>query len=165
MRTLVAAVAIFLTADALPADHQFLSPNGEFEAYTTPADDDGTGMKLYLRRANSGDSDVLLRQNNRWIDAKWSPDSRFIGVIDHLDGHISDVYVFGVATVDASPTLFYHTPDLHSFDVKWEVVGWDESQREVVLDKEVKHETSGEITHEKIVARIGTEPLELKPTD
>jgi hypothetical protein len=165
MRALVAAVAIFLTADALAAEHQFLSPNGEFEAYTTPANDDGTGMKLYLRRANSGDSGVLLRQNDRWVDAKWSPDSRFVAVIDHLDGHISDVYVFGVATADASPTLFYHTPDLHSYDVKWEVTGWDESRREVVLDKEVKHKTSGGITHEKIVARIGTERLDLKPTD
>jgi hypothetical protein len=165
MRALVAAVAIFLTADALPAEHQFLSPNGKFEAYTTPADDDGTGMKLYLRHANARESGVLLRQTNRWIDAKWSPDSRFVAVIDHPDGHISDVYVFGVATADAGPTLLYHTPDLHSYDVKWEVAGWDESRREVVLDKEVKHETSGRITHEKIVARIGTDPLELKPTD
>ena len=165
MRPLVAAVTVFLTVAALPAEHQFLSPNGEFEAYTTSANDDGTGMKLYLRRANAGGSGVLLRQNDRWIDAKWSPDSRFVAVIDHLDGHISDVYVFGVTTADASPTLFYHTPDLHSYDVKWEVTGWDESRREVVLDKEVKDETSGGITHEKIVARIGAEPLELKPTD
>ena len=85
MRALVAAVAIFLTADALPAEHQFLSPNGKFEAYTTPADDDGTGMKLYLRHANARESGVLLRQTNRWIDAKWSPDSRFVAVIDHPD--------------------------------------------------------------------------------
>ena len=165
MRALVAAVVVLLTADALPAEHQFVSPNGEFEAYTIAANEDGTGMKLYLRHANSGDSGVLLRQNNRWIDAKWSPDSRFVAVIDHVDGHISDVYVFGVTAADASPTLLYHTPDLHSYDVKWEVTDWDVSRREVVLDKEVKHETPGRITHEKIVARIGTEPLELKPTD
>ena len=165
MRGLVAAVAVLLAAVALPAEHQFVSPNGEFEAYTIAANEDGTGMKLYLRPENSGDSGVLLRQNDRWIDAKWSPESRFVAVIDHLDGHISDVYVFGVATADASPTLFYHTPDLRSYDVKWEVTGWDESRREVVLDKEVKHKASGEITHEKIVARIGTERLDLKPTD
>ena len=61
--------------------------------------------------------------------------------------------------------LFYHTPDLHSYDVNWEVTGWDVSRREVVLDKEVKHKTPDTITHEKIVARIGTEPLKLKPTD
>jgi hypothetical protein len=165
MRTLVAAVTFFLTAAALPAEHQFLSPNGEFEAYTTPANEDGTGMKLFLRHANSGDSGVLLRQSNRWIDTKWSPDSHFVAVIDHLDGHISDMYVFGVTTADAGPTLLYHTPDLHSYDVKWQVTGWDVLRREIILDKEVKHETPGRITHEKIVARIGTEPLELKRTN
>ena len=62
-------------------------------------------------------------------------------------------------------SLLYHTPDLHSYDVKRAVTGWDVSHREIVLDKEVKHKTSGSITHEKIMARIGTEPLELKPTD
>jgi hypothetical protein len=146
MRALLAAAGLFLTVAALSAEHQFLSPNGEFEAYTTPADEEGTGMKLYLRRTNSGDPGVLLRQNNRWIDAKWSPDSRFVAVIDHLDGHISDVYVFGVTAANAAPTLLYHTPDLHSYDVKWEVTDWDVSQREVVLEKEVKHGTPSRIT-------------------
>ena len=165
MRALIATVAFFLIAGAPLAEHQFVSPNGEFEAYTTAANDDGSGMKLYLRRANSDDAGVLVRQSNRWSDAKWSPDSRFVAVIDHFDGHISDVYVFGVATADASPTLFYHTPDLHSYDVKWGVTGWVVSRREIILDKEVKHETPNRITHENIVARIGTESLELRPTD
>ena len=40
-----------------------------------------------------------------------------------------------------APTLFYHTPDLHRYDVQWEVTDWNVSWREVVLDKEVKHET------------------------
>jgi hypothetical protein len=116
-------------------------------------------MKLFLRRANSPLGGVLLRQNHRWIDAKWSPDSRFLALIDHLDGHISDVCVFGVAAAGAVPTLVYHTPDLHSYDVKWDVSGWDVSRREVVLDKEVKHEIAGKITHEKIIERIATKPL------
>ena len=63
------------------------------------------GMKLFLHRANSRDPGVLLKENNRWIDAKWSPDSRFLAIIDHLDGHIADVYVFGVGAADAAPTL------------------------------------------------------------
>ena len=122
-------------------------------------------MKLFLHRANSTDAGVLLRQNNRWIDAKWSPDSRFLAVTDHLDGHISDVYIFAVAAGEAGPTLLYHTPDLHRYDVQWEVTDWDVSRREIVLDKEVKHEMPRGITHEKIIARIGTEPLKLQPTD
>jgi hypothetical protein len=164
MRALLAIPLLFVT-EALANEHQFVSPNREFEAYTTAANRDGNGMKLFLRPTGSRDIGVLLRQNNRWIDAKWSPDSDFLAVIDHLDGHISDVYVFGVGRADAAATLLYHTPDLHRYDVQWEVTGWDVSRREVVLDKEVKHETPGSITHEKIVARIGTEPLELQPTE
>lgn len=114
---LVAAVAVVLVAGVLATEHQFVSPNGEFEAYTIAANVDGTGMKLYLRRANSGDAGVPLRQNDRWISAKWSPDSHFVAVFDHLED-ISDVYVFG-ATTAADPMLLYHTPDLHSYDVKW----------------------------------------------
>ena len=122
-------------------------------------------MKLYLRRANSGDMGVLLRQNDRWIDAKWSPDSQFLAVTDHADGHISDVYVFAVGGADAAATLLYHTPDLHKYDVQWEVTAWNVARREVILEKAVKHEMPGRITHEKVTVRIGTEPLKLAPTE
>jgi len=164
MRALL-VMSLLLVAKAFAGEHHFTSPNGEFEAYTIAANADGSGMKLLLRPTNSTNAGVLLRQNNRWIDAKWSPDSRLLAVIDHLDGHMSDVYVFGVTDADAVPTLLYHTPDLHTYDVKWEFAGWDESRRQVVLDKQVKQETPGKITHEKIVAHIGTEPLKLLPTE
>jgi hypothetical protein len=108
MGALFAAIPVFLVTQVLAGEHHFVSPNGEFEAYTIPANDDGSGMKLFLHRANSRDAGVLLKQNNRWIDAKWSPDSHFIAVIDHLDGHISDVYVFGLPVADAAQTLFSH---------------------------------------------------------
>jgi hypothetical protein len=165
MRALFAAVSVLLVANALAGEHQFIAPNGKFEAYTTAANEDGSGMKLFLRRANSRDAGVLLRENNRWIDAKWSPDSQFLAVVDHLDGHISDVYVFGVSAADAGTTLLYHTPGLHTYDVTWEVTGWDVQRREITLDKAVKHEMPGRITHEKVVARIGTKPLRLDPTE
>src|SRR5882757_173412 len=115
MRALL-AMSLLLAAKVLADEHHFASPNGEFEAYTIAANDDGTGMKLFLRPANSPNAGVLLRQNDRWIDAKWSPDSHFLAVIDHLDGHMSDVYVFGVTAADADARLvaklFYHTPEL-----------------------------------------------------
>jgi hypothetical protein len=164
MRALLAIPLLFV-AEALASEHQFVSPNGEFEAYTTAANEDGTGMKLYLRRANSRDTGVLLRQNNRWIDAKWSPDSQFLAIIDNLDGHISDVYVFRIGGADATATLLYHTPDLHRYDVQWEVTGWDVARREVILEKVVTHEMPGRITHEKVTAHIGTEPLKLEPNE
>jgi len=165
VRALLAMIPVLLVAEALAAEHRFVSPNGDFEAYTIPANEDGSGMKLFLHRANSRDLGVLLRQNNHWIDAKWSPNSQFLAVIDYLDGHISDVYVFEVGAADGAPKLLYHTPELHAYDVKWEVTGWDVPRREITLDKAVKHEMPGEITHEKIVARIGTTPLTLDPTE
>jgi hypothetical protein len=164
MRALI-AIPFLLVAEALAAEHHFISPNGEFEAYTIPANDDGTGIKLFLHRANSRNTGVLLRKNNRWIDAKWSPDSRFLAVIDHLDGHISDVYVFTVGAANAVPTLLYHTPELHKYDVKWEVIGWNVTRREIILDKEQKHEFPGRITHEKVTAQIGITPLKFDPTE
>ena len=74
MRVLLAAIPVLLIAEALADEHRFVSHNGEFEAYTISVNDDGSRMKLFLHRANSRDTGVLLRQNKRWIDAKWSPD-------------------------------------------------------------------------------------------
>ena len=41
------AISLLLVTEALADEHHFVSPNGEFEAYTTAANDDGTGMKLF----------------------------------------------------------------------------------------------------------------------
>jgi hypothetical protein len=106
MRNLLAIWLLFV-AEAFAGERHFASPNVEFEAYTIAANEDGTGMKLFLRRANSLDAGMLLAQNARWIDAKWSTDSRFLAVINHPDGHIAYVYVFGVtaANAAASPSV------------------------------------------------------------
>ena len=88
-------VALFVVAGSTRASayQRFISPNGRFEAYTTANAPNGTGMKILLRAAGSRDEGTLLWKNNRWLDARWSPDSRFLAIIDHLDGHIADVYV------------------------------------------------------------------------
>ena len=164
MRALCLAITLLAAAHA-DAYARSISPNGEFEAYTTPNADDGTGMKLFLRRAKSHDTGVLVFENMRWIDAKWSPDSRFLAVVDHNDGHIADVYVFGVRAADAAQpqiTLYYHTPDLSTYDVQWQVRGWRLTERSIILDKEVR-DTNGQkpTYHKKIIARIGDAPLPL----
>jgi len=169
MRAVILVVA-FLVADlhAASAYEHFVSPNRRFEANTTAKEHDGTGMKLFVRRARSSDEGKLLLHNDRWIDAKWSPDSRLLAVVDHLDGHVADVYVFAITAADAaeSPvvTLLYHTPDLRTYDVQWDVLGWRTRQRQIILKKEVRDQTAGTFRREKIVARIGTEALKL-PTD
>jgi hypothetical protein len=95
MRVLVLIATILITTHA-SAYERFMSPDQRFEAYTTAAAADGTRMKLFLRLAQTHDAGVLLWENARWTDAKWSPDSRFLAAVDHMDGHIADVYVFGV---------------------------------------------------------------------
>jgi len=68
--------------------------------------------------------------------------------------------VFGVTAANAAAaptaTLFYHTSDPLTYDVRWEIVGWHTTQREVVLKQEIRDKSSG--TH-TVIAKIGTEPL------
>ena len=146
MRALWLGLTLIAAATASAYD-KFVSPNGEFEAYTTANFSDGSGMKLFLRRAHARDTGLLLAQNARWIDAKWSLDSRFLAVIDHPDGHIADVYVLGVTAADAaaSPTvrLFYNTPNPLTYDVRWDVAGWNARKREIVLKQEVRDQNAG----------------------
>ena len=164
MRALLAIPLLFV-AVALAIDHQFVSPNGEFDAYTTAAKEDGTGMKLYLRRANSRAYGRASATEQPMDRCQVVPELTVPCCHRPSDGHISDVYVFGVAAANAAPTLLYHTPDLHKYDVKWEVTGWNVARRQIILDKEVKHEMPGRITNEKIEAPVGTEPLKYEPTE
>jgi hypothetical protein len=153
---------MLLSVGHASAYEHFVSRNGKFEAYTTANSPAGYGMKLFLRRAHSLDTGVILCENQRWMDAKWSPDSRFLAVIDHSDGHIADVSVFGV-TAAAAPTatLLYHTPNPGTYDVQWEVVGWRSKTRSIILRKEFRFG----IRRETVVAHIGTTPLKAAKPD
>jgi hypothetical protein len=158
MRALTLFVALLAATNVNAYEHS-VSRDGKFEAYTTARWPNGTGMKLFLRRAQTRDEGVLLWQNDRWIKAKWSPNSRFLALVSHPDGHISDVYVFGVtaanATTPPTATLLYHTPNPGTYDVQWDVVGWRLKSRSIILKKEFRFG----VTQETIVAPIGTTPL------
>lgn len=162
LRVLVIAGILMLSATSY-ADHpHFVSPNRQFEAYTTSNAVDGTGVKLFLRRAKTHDTGILVFHNMRWIDAKWSPDSRFLAVVDHNDGHIADVYVFGVRGAGAAQpqiTLYHHTPKLRTYDVRWDVIGWRVARREVILSQEVRDQNARTTKKHQIVAHIGNQPL------
>ena len=115
-------------ASAAAREHAF-SPDKHFEAYIVAAEADGTGSKLFLRASGRDDPGVLLCTNTRWIAARWSPDSRFLTVIDHFDGHMADVYIYYV-TPGATPSgvvhdLRYRSPDSGVYDTQWDVVRWN----------------------------------------
>jgi hypothetical protein len=160
MRVAVLVALFVVTGVSRASAYQhFVSPNGRFEAYTTPNAPDGTGMKLLLRPAGSRDDGTLLWKNNRWLDARWSSDSRFLAIIDHFDGRIADVYVFGISARNpAGPpiaTLFYHTPELRTYNVQWDVVDWLADRRCIILKKNVHFG----FRQETILAHIGTTAL------
>jgi hypothetical protein len=166
MRTSFAITMILLAALHSAAAYERVSaPNELLEAFTTAKEPDGTGMKLFVRHRRSGVPAVLLLQNDRWIDAKWSPDSRFLAVIDHPDGHIADVYVFGITAANpAGPpiaTLLYHTPELRTYGVQWDVVDWLLNTRSIILKKNVHFG----FRQETIVAHIGTTALKAPHPD
>ena len=165
MRAVIIAGTLLLSAAAYADYPHFVSPNHRFEAYTTPNAEDGTGMKLFLRRAKTRNTGVLVFENMRWIDAKWSPDSRFLAVVDHSDGHIADIYVFGVRAARAAQpqiTLYHHTPELRTYDVRWDVVDWRVGRREVILSQEVRDQNTHTTKQHKIIAHIGNQPLKLR---
>lgn len=157
---LTVLVGLLLVVSASGYGH-LLSPDGRFETYTTSCNPDNTGMQLFLRMAGSKATGVLLRANDRWIRVNWSPDSRFLAVIDGSDGHVTDVFIYrvlqhsGTAKMKAHyltfrsvgviadsarlpgilVKLWYHTPDLFTYDVQWDVSGWDVSRSIVLLIK------------------------------
>ncbi len=158
------AITTFLLLLPVQANgyNRFLSPNGQIEAYTTANYADGSGMKLFVRRADGHRGVVLLFSNQRWIDAKWSPDSRFLAVINHADGHVSDVYVFGIVPDNGRhlrAVLYYHTPKPLTYDVRWDVAGWRPRERGIVLIKEVRDQETRTITRTQVAAQIGTKRL------
>jgi len=105
---------------------------------------------------------VLLHENDRWIEARWSPNSHYLAMTDGSDGHVTDIFVYRVSSVKQMPAeeaprhfthpsggdfatltstarmkarLCYHTPNLWTYDVMWSVRGWDTANEEILVRK------------------------------
>jgi hypothetical protein len=123
------------------------SPDGTVIAFKSPqgyaTDVHGQkyayGTKLYVRNAGGSKDGELLLTNDRWMAAQWGPHSHLLGIEDHSDGHVSEVYVYEVtASRTASPPvckLVFHSPE-NRYDVKWLIEGWDIPRRTIRLRKE-----------------------------
>lgn len=155
-RWCIALLAVCTTAiaqDFIP------SPDGRFVAYRTPNSTHGIGERLFVRFASTSDSGRLLLQNNRNMDAQWSPDSTFLAVTNHTDPHITVVLVFRISGHGSIPyaQLVFISPDSGVWDTKWFVSGWDISHRTILLEKRV----AGEEPKPNERFRIGNKPLQL----
>jgi len=136
------------------------SPDHKFLATCVPRNIDGTGSRLLLSVTGKPDSKMLLRENDRWIEVSWSPDSKFLALTDGSDGHVTDIFLYRVQASDANDTkvklmslpafgdiaksahtpgiradIWYHTPNIWTYDVKWEFVGWADQGASVKLTK------------------------------
>jgi hypothetical protein len=133
------------------------SPDKKLIAYTTPALKDGNGSILYIRTDQPNAPATPLLENNRWIDASWSPNSKYLVATYGLDGHITDIYIFGF-TVDAhgavKADLYYRTPNPETYDTQWTFRRW-KSDTEISLIREVRY------TPEVISGHISSTPLKL----
>ena len=88
--------------------------------------------------------------------------SRFLAVVDHHDGHLASVCVFGVKATDAAQpriALYYQTPGPPTYDVEWDLVNWRLQRSEIILTRQVRNQETGRTTHEKITGRIGSRPI------
>src|SRR5437763_756216 len=121
-RSCIALLALCTTA---VAEDSIPSPDGRFVAYRTPNPTHGIGKRLFVRFAHGTDPGRLLLENDRYMDAQWSPDSRFLAVTNYTDPDISVVLVFGIRGQRAVPDaqLFFISPDPGVWDTKWFVSG------------------------------------------
>ena len=134
---LIAGLFTLVCVVSAAAHERLISPDKRFETYTVPGTPDGSGAKLFLRATGDSKPGVLLCENDRWIEAQWSPDSRFLAVIDHSDGHIADVSIYHVVPAAAPPgvtrSLRYQSPEPRTYDTKWDVVAWDSKHATATL--------------------------------
>ena len=138
----------------------WISPDKHFLARSVSRNPDETGCRLLLSAAGKPELGILLRENDRWINATWSPDSKFLAITDGSDGHITDIFIYrvvrsdknessavvitfptfgGIAASATSPglraELWYHTPRIGTYDTRWEFTGWSQDNKSARLTR------------------------------
>ncbi|RYD22348.1 MAG: hypothetical protein EOP88_08395 [Verrucomicrobiaceae bacterium] len=87
----------------------------------------GYGNVVTLK-ALSGSRSVEIHRSDRWVEASWSPDSRWLLVTDHWDGHGANIRVYEVsgnhAAAEWKVREVYATPGPTQYDCKWSLVEW-----------------------------------------
>jgi hypothetical protein len=161
--TLILAFLPLLVVASGIRDSGIISPDHKLIAYTVPVGKDGIGSMLYVSRNQVDSQPTRLMQNDRWIDTSWSPDSKLLAVIYGLDGHITDVYVYGCTLTETNTVetkLYYHTPEPGTYDTKWTLNHWIDNKT-ISLTKEAKTEFPATITRSTVAVRIGSKPIKI----
>ncbi len=191
---LILSAILAVVAFGKGVDDPRISPDKRFETYREPASNNGIGTRMHIRERTDHSKDWVLLENARWIDTKWSPDGSFLTVVDHPDGHVADVYIYRlkkrISLADKEPQnqfhilcdkagkiatqlvftnsvlcLCYHTPDLWTHDVKWDVVAWDEAHARVTLSKEITEPEENTRTTLRLRVTIPDTPIQVEGTE
>jgi hypothetical protein len=139
LKVLVAATAIpTVTPEAHEVGEPFSSPNGVWLCEIRRQSTQG-GNELAVRNKKARENEIIVWRSPRWLDAAWSPDSKFLAVTDHYDGHESAVFIFAVPNIQhADFRLIFQTPRNDDIQAEWSLRNWSVERREVVLNRRVE---------------------------
>ncbi len=143
------------------------SPNDEYGIVTE--DRDKGGRNLYVYAVKKGESSKLLvDQTERWFDAEWSKDSKFILIENHADGHFTYIRVFRVYTTRTTEgdglriDEVYRSPNPTRYDSFWKLVKWDLLSGTVRLKCRFRDFPEGDVDHGDWVEREFVVPIDCK---
>ena len=103
------------------------SPNAKLKCWTDALPEGG--VKLWLQR--EGEDKILLWSSMRSVGVNWSPNSRWLAVLDNYMAGESAVLIFDCD--QRTNPLVYQTPFSRSEQDSWSVVSWNVAKKEVAL--------------------------------
>jgi len=143
------------------AIENWVSPDGGVECFTRLGHR-GHGEELWIYKRGRKEKEQMLWASDRWIEVNWSPDSKFLAVIDHYENKESAVLVFSIELKKEGIgwVLLFQTPMETRVPVEWGVVKWNVDKREIVLTGTPKTLSRRKRTSPAIArVRIGTEAI------
>ena len=134
----IVLAGIVLAAATCMAEEIWGSPNGRLEC-ASGLGRQRKGQELWVRASAVPASRALVWASEGWMEVVWSPDSRFLAVMDHFASEQSAVLVFTVSfnseKKSISTALLFETPLKEKRKQEWEVKDWNLKRGQVLLLK------------------------------
>lgn len=128
------------------------SPNGKFECFASNQEEGG--VNLFIRLVSDAPSAKHLWSTIRSLGIAWSPNSRWLAVMDHYLASESAVLIFDCQQ-EGYP-LVYQTPISKTEQDSWDVVGWDVDKKQVILERNRRFSSNPPL---KVAVKLKTSPI------
>jgi hypothetical protein len=123
-----------LSTEGVKGNRFAISPDSKWIAQIGPGSQGG--QQLTIQDTRGPQPRRILWQSVRWVEVDWSPDSQYLAVTDHYDGHEAAILIFAVPTaVHADFALIFQTPREPDSQIAWSLENWDVEKRRVALLK------------------------------